>query len=37
MAEKTQDSTIKDRFKRAASDEQNHAVWFLYFIQKIKK
>lgn len=34
ISEKAQDITIKDRFRRAASDEQNHAVWFLYFILK---
>jgi rubrerythrin len=34
IADKAQDSVIKDRFRRAASDEQNHAVWFLFFIQK---
>lgn len=22
---------IKETFRRAAADEQNHAVWFLYF------
>ncbi|WP_266095274.1 hypothetical protein [Gracilibacillus oryzae] len=22
---------MKDRFRRAAADEQNHAVWFMYF------
>lgn len=37
IADKAQDMTIKDRFRRAASDEQNHAVWFLFFIQKNSK
>ncbi|MDE5415140.1 ferritin family protein [Alkalihalobacterium chitinilyticum] len=37
IADKAQDDTIKDRFRRAASDEQNHAVWFLYFSQKNRK
>ncbi|MFD2046597.1 ferritin-like domain-containing protein [Ornithinibacillus salinisoli] len=32
IADKAQDRTIKDRFRRAASDEQNHAVWFLFFL-----
>lgn len=32
IAEKTTDSYIKEQFKRAAADEQNHAVWFLYFL-----
>jgi rubrerythrin len=27
---------IKETFKRAAADEQNHAVWFLYFFTKTK-
>ncbi|XXM72664.1 ferritin family protein [Lysinibacillus sphaericus] len=34
IADKAQDPAIRDRFRRAASDEQNHAVWFLSFIQK---
>ncbi|MDI3409640.1 ferritin-like domain-containing protein [Bacillus sonorensis] len=29
-----QDRKIKEAFKRAAADEQNHAVWFLYFMTK---
>ncbi|MGM0844988.1 MAG: ferritin family protein [Bacillota bacterium] len=37
IADKAQDLTIKDRFRRAASDEQNHAVWFLYFLQKQRR
>jgi rubrerythrin len=37
IADKAQDMTIKDRFRRAASDEQNHAVWFLFFIQRNSK
>ncbi|MDX8343579.1 ferritin family protein [Rossellomorea sp. YZS02] len=31
-----QDSYIKETFSRAAEDEQNHAVWFLYYIMKNK-
>ncbi|QOR67969.1 DUF2202 domain-containing protein [Cytobacillus suaedae] len=31
IADKANDSIIKDRFRRAAADEQNHAVWFLSF------
>ncbi|MFS0783170.1 ferritin family protein [Bacillus sp. 1P06AnD] len=27
---------IKEAFKRAAMDEQNHAVWFLYFFTKAR-
>ncbi|WP_347548471.1 ferritin-like domain-containing protein [Pseudalkalibacillus hwajinpoensis] len=34
IADQTDDPFIKDKFKRAAADEQNHAVWFLYFLTK---
>lgn len=34
IAEKAQDPFIKEKFKRAAADEQNHAVWFLYYYTK---
>lgn len=34
IAEKAQDLYIKEKFKRAAADEQNHAVWFLYYYTK---
>jgi len=34
LADKAQDVTIKESFRRAAADEQNHAVWFLYFLNK---
>ncbi|MFA8440035.1 ferritin-like domain-containing protein [Pueribacillus sp. YX66] len=37
IADRAQDFTIKDRFRRAASDEQNHAVWFLFFFRKNQK
>lgn len=32
IAEKTSQSFIRDSFRRAAADEQNHAVWFLYLL-----
>ncbi|MCT8137053.1 ferritin-like domain-containing protein [Anaerobacillus sp. CMMVII] len=32
IAEKLTDPTMKEHFKRASADEQNHAVWFLYFL-----
>jgi rubrerythrin len=32
IAEKTSDPFIKEQFKRASADEQNHAVWFLYYL-----
>lgn len=35
IAEKTQDPYIREKFKRAAADEQNHAVWFLYYYTKL--
>ncbi len=35
IAEKAQDPYIKENFKRAAADEQNHAVWFLYYYTKV--
>ncbi|MED4530932.1 ferritin-like domain-containing protein [Metabacillus fastidiosus] len=33
IADRTNNQYIKDQFKRAAMDEQNHAVWFLYFLK----
>ncbi|MGE7131163.1 ferritin-like domain-containing protein [Lysinibacillus xylanilyticus] len=33
-ADKANDLMIKERFRRAAADEQNHAVWFLFFFSK---
>ncbi|MDL4839667.1 ferritin family protein [Aquibacillus rhizosphaerae] len=35
IADQTKDSFIKDRFIRAAADEQNHAVWFMYFVLNV--
>ena len=35
IAEKAQDAHIKKKFERAAADEQNHAVWFLYYYTKL--
>ncbi|WP_409291430.1 ferritin-like domain-containing protein [Peribacillus sp. SCS-37] len=29
-----QDPGVREAFRRAAADEQNHAVWFLYFMTK---
>lgn len=37
IADKAKDPFIKERFRRAAADEQNHAVWFLSFLQKIRR
>jgi rubrerythrin len=32
IADKANDPMIKAQFNRAAADEQNHAVWFSYFL-----
>lgn len=37
IADSTQDFSIKETFRRAAADEQNHAVWFLFFFSKKHK
>lgn len=34
IADKARNPVIKNTFTRAAHDEQNHAVWFLYFWTK---
>ncbi|MEB2300352.1 ferritin-like domain-containing protein [Lysinibacillus xylanilyticus] len=34
IADQANDPMIKERFRRAAADEQTHAVWFLFFFQK---
>lgn len=34
IANETSNPTIRSAFRRAAEDEQNHAVWFLYFMRK---
>ncbi|SHF27483.1 Rubrerythrin [Seinonella peptonophila] len=34
ISDKAKESYIRKLFKRAAKDEQNHAVWFLYFYTK---
>ncbi|MCY7753912.1 ferritin-like domain-containing protein [Bacillus haynesii] len=34
IADYVKERTIREAFKRAAADEQNHAVWFLYFLSK---
>ncbi|MFZ0446811.1 MAG: ferritin family protein [Bacillus sp. (in: firmicutes)] len=33
IADSTQDISIKETFLRASADEQNHAVWFSFFLQ----
>lgn len=33
IARETNDPNIKETFQSAAADEQNHAVWFLYFMK----
>lgn len=34
IADETNNQYIKEVFRRAAADEQNHAVWFLYYLTK---
>jgi rubrerythrin len=36
VADGASDPFIKESFRRAAADEQNHAVWFLYYFTKNK-
>ncbi|MCY9698316.1 ferritin-like domain-containing protein [Paenibacillus alginolyticus] len=36
IAEKWNHPFIKEQFRRASADEQNHAVWFLYFLTQRK-
>ncbi|MFC7373542.1 ferritin-like domain-containing protein [Fictibacillus iocasae] len=36
IADKAQNPYIKQQFERAAADEQNHAVWFLYYYTKLR-
>ena len=34
IADRTTDRSIRKKFRRAALDEQNHAVWFLFYYVK---
>ncbi|RFU62897.1 ferritin-like domain-containing protein [Peribacillus glennii] len=36
IANATDDENIREVFTRAAADEQNHAIWFLYFLTKTR-
>ncbi|CAH2466190.1 MULTISPECIES: ferritin-like domain-containing protein [Bacillus] len=36
IADETTNQQVKETFRRAAADEQNHAVWFLYYFSKQK-
>ncbi|MFB5760166.1 ferritin-like domain-containing protein [Paenibacillus medicaginis] len=36
ISDKADDPYIKEHVKRISADEQNHAVWFLYFITQHK-
>ncbi|WP_223594245.1 ferritin-like domain-containing protein [Neobacillus bataviensis] len=36
IADEATDPAIRRIFRRAAADEQNHAVWFLYFFSKMQ-
>ncbi|HWI55284.1 MAG TPA: ferritin-like domain-containing protein, partial [Desulfobacteria bacterium] len=35
ISDKAQEAFVKESFRRAAADEQNHAVWFLYYYTKL--
>ena len=37
IADETTNQQVKETFRRAAADEQNHAVWFLYYFSKQNK
>ncbi|PDY25024.1 hypothetical protein CN507_21620 [Bacillus cereus] len=37
IADEATDQQIKEVFRRVAADEQNHAVWFLYYFSKQNK
>jgi rubrerythrin len=37
IADQANNQFIKETFRRASADEQNHAVWFLYFLSKMPK
>ena len=36
VADGEADRTIRKVFRRAAADEQNHAVWFLFYLVKLR-
>ena len=36
IADETSDTHLKELLRRIAADEQNHAVWFLYYFVKTK-
>ncbi|MGG0301245.1 ferritin-like domain-containing protein [Bacillus albus] len=36
IADETSDAQLKELLRRIAADEQNHAVWFLYYFVKTK-
>ncbi|CAM3987473.1 ferritin-like domain-containing protein [Bacillus luti] len=36
ISDETSDAYMKDLLRRIAADEQNHAVWFLYYFVKSK-
>lgn len=37
IADETTNQQVKETFRRAAADEQNYAVWFLYYFSKQNK
>jgi rubrerythrin len=36
ISDEASNQFVKEAFRRAAADEQNHAVWFLYYFVKAK-
>jgi rubrerythrin len=37
IADEATNQQVKEIFRRTAADEQNHAVWFLYYFSKQNK
>jgi rubrerythrin len=37
LAERTMSPSMREMVLRAAADEQNHAVWFVYFLLRLKE
>lgn len=35
IADRSKDRSIRKKYKRAAADEQNHAVWFLFYYTQL--
>jgi len=37
LADQIRDTSAREKVRRAAADEQHHAVWFLYFLNNLQK